>query len=173
MSKYKNIKTLVFSALGILILIFNNYLIDKANILVGSLMILFGVEGVVIKFVKGKIKEELSKFFNDVLIIILGIILFFLGKEEQLVTLCVVWATWAILREGWEISEVFQTYKVKTIAVINIIESVIVVIISILFIFSPTLEKLHTHIIILGIELILEVMFPLSEFLILKKLHKE
>ena len=173
MSKYKIIKTIVFIILGTLVLIFNNHLVDDANFLVGGLMLLYGIEDIAVKVVKKEIKEELPKFFNDILIIILGVILFFLGKEEHFVTLCVIWATWAILREEWEVSEVIHNYKVKFMSVINILESIGVVIISVFFIFSPTLHHLHLHVVILGIELILEVLFPLCEICLRKKIYNE
>ena len=173
MKRFDLIKTILFTIIGILILIFNNVLIDYANYLIASVMIVYSLTDIIHKISSHEIKIEFSKFLNDFLIIILAVILVFLASPEEFVQLCIIWATWAILREEWEISEVLHRYRIKVLGIINILESLFAITISIIFIFSPTVEHLHTHIIILGIELILEVGFPILEKLFEKKLHKE
>ena len=173
MKKSQIIKTIVFCTLGVLILIFNNQLVEYANYLVGSLMIIYGIEDSIIKISSHLVKDETPKCLDDLLIVVLGVILLFLNQDKHFVPLCIIWATWAILREEWEISEVIHEYKVLGVKIVNILESIAVIVISILFIFSPTEHHVHIHIVVLGFELILEVMFPLIEKIFEKLLHKD
>ena len=165
--KYQIIKTVIFIILGVLILIFSNTLTYNAHILVGCLMLMYGIEDSIKRLV---LKDYLiPKFANDFLIIVLGVVALFLGHDEHFTSLCIIWATWSILREEWEIEEIVKHLKNKVVAVISFIESIAVIVISIFFIFEPTLYHVHIHVIILGIELILEVLFPLLDKLICNK----
>ena len=172
--KYHIIKTIVFIVLGVLILIFNQALTNNAYLLVGGLMLLYGIEDIIFKLLTKSLKKHITKFANDLLIIMLGIICFFLGPNEHFKSLCIIWATWAILREEWEIEELVMHYNNKFLAFISLLESIAVIVICVVFIFEPTIEHVHIHVIILAIELILEVLFPtVDELLGKKKNHEE
>ena len=58
------------------------------------------------------------------------------------------------------------------IAIINVIESIVLIVFSILLIFSPTEHHAHVHIILLGIELMLEVIFPVLDEIFYKMFNK-
>ena len=172
--KYHLIKTVCFIVLSILIFIFNEVLTNNAYLLVGGLMLMYGVEDLVYKYFTKSLKTHTPKVANDLLIIMLGIICFFLGPEEHFRSLCIIWATWAILREEWEIEELVVHYRSKFLALVSFVESIAVIVICVIFIFEPTLYHVHLHVIILGFELILEVLFPiLDELLGGKKEHHE
>ena len=165
--KYQLIKTIVFIILGIFIFIYSNTLSYNAYLLVGCLMLMYGIEDLIVRAV---VKDFLiPKFANDFLIILLGIVALFLGGDEHFKSLCIIWATWGILREEWEIEEIVKHLSNKIIAIISFAESIVVIVISVFFIFEPTLHHVHLHVVILGIELILEVLFPLLNEMFKKK----
>ena len=164
MKVYKIIKFIFYILLGVLILIFNAALLEYVPFLVGSIMILYGVEDTILKLFLKEFREDITKSVDNFLIIMLGIIMFFLNKPEHFVPACIIWATWSILREEWEIKEkAIEQSNSLVIAIINVIESIVLIVFSILLIFSPTEHHAHVHIILLGIELMLEVIFPVLD----------
>ena len=173
MKTYKIIKFVFYILLGTLILIFNNPLLEYVPFLVGSIMILYGLEDTIVKIFLKEFKEDITKSVDNLLIIMLGIILFFLNKPEHFVSACIIWATWSILREEWEIKEkAIEESNSLIIAIVNVIESIVLIVFSILLIFSPTEHHAHVHIILLGIELMLEVIFPVLDDLFSKLFPK-
>ena len=159
--KYQIFKTIFFILIGILVLVFSSTLTNNAYLLVGGLMLMYGIEDLIVKILVKKVTTNIPKVANDFLIILLGVVALFLGPEEHFKSLCIIWATWAILREAWEVEEVVLHLKNKVIAIISIVESIAVIVICVFFIFEPTIEHVHIHVILLGIELMLEVLFPL------------
>ena len=172
--KYQIIKTTLFIIIGILVLVFANTLTNNAYLLVGGLMLMYGIEDLTVEIITKKFTKDVPKVANNFLIILLGVVSLFLGPEQHFKSLCIIWATWAILREAWEVEEVVLHLKNKVIAIISTIESLAVIVICVFFIFEPTIEHVHIHVILLGIELILEVLFPLlNDILGSKKEEKE
>ena len=163
--KYQIFKTIYFTILGILVFIFNNYLTNHAYILVSMIMLLYGIEDIVERLIRKVNKKNISRLSSNILIITLGIICLFLKRETDFVPLCIIWATWAILREEWELEDVINLFHNKVIMGLNIMESLAVIVISIVFIFSPTIEHIRVHVILLGVELILEVFFPILDLI--------
>ncbi|MBP5342726.1 hypothetical protein J6Y73_02230 [bacterium] len=164
MKIYKPLKFAFYLLLGVLVLIFNEPLLEYVPYLVGSVMLLYGIEDSILKLALKEFKEEIGKSLDNLLIIMLGIILFFLNKPEQFAVVCIIWSTWSILREEWEIKEkAIENSKSLIISIVNVIESIVVIIFSVMLIFNPTEHHAHAHIILLGIELILEVLFPLLD----------
>ncbi len=171
--KYQIIKTIYFFILGILVFIFNEFLTTHAYILVSMIMLLYGFEDITERYVRKILSKNISRLSSNILIIILGIICIFLRTDEGFVPLCIIWATWAILREEWEVEDAISTFHNKFIMALNLMESIAVIIISISFIFSPTVHHIHLHVILLGFELILEVLFPLIDVLLRKEKKEE
>ena len=169
MKIYKIIKFIFYMLLGLLVLIFNESLTDYIPLFVGSIMILYGVEDTILKLFLKEFREDITKSVDNLLIIMLGVILFFLNEEEHFVSVCIIWATWSILREEWEIKEkAIEKSNSLVISIVNIIESIVVIVFSIMLIFNPTEHHAHVHIYLLGIELMLEVIFPLLDELFSK-----
>ncbi len=161
MKTYQYIKFFIFLTLGTLILIFNETLIGYIPHLVGSIMLLYGIEDSIVKLCLKEINEDIGKAIDNLLIIMLGIILFFLTDPSKFTIVCIIWSTWSILREGWEIKEkAIEKSNSLVLSIVNIIESIVVIVFAVMLIFSPTEHHAHFHIILLGIELILEVVFP-------------
>lgn len=166
---YKFTKLALFVVLGVLILVFNEAIMEHSAILngvVGSIIALYGLEGVFLPIATKKVKAEKIEMLNGGIDILIAIIMIFLleGHPYELRTVCILWSLWSIMREGVEIFDKgfvgIRNHPVTS--VINIAESIIVIVFSIELI-CATDETLHhhahAHVILLGIELIIEVIW--------------
>jgi len=165
MKIYRNVKFILFLAAGILVFVFDFFFLENiANLynLVGSVMVFYGLEATVIMAVKKEIKEEKMLLTNQILTLLLGLILLFMPQtENNIIVLSVLWSVWAITRESEEINEkVLKNLDCKVTAVLNFAESVVVIVFSVLLILNPSEHHLHSHLLLLGAELILEVVLP-------------
>lgn len=168
---YKIIKTGLFIAAGILIFIFaNGFVADEgANIslYVGIVMAFYGLEAVIMTLLKKEVKEEPIKFLNGFVNILLAVIMIFLLKDNEAAVriACTIWCVWSIMREGEEIFEkVLEGIKEHPVtSLINFAESVVVIVFSIGLIAieeEELVEDALKHVYLLGVELILEVLWP-------------
>ena len=89
--------------------------------------------------------------------------------NDDLVKVCVIWGTWSILREAFEFAENSESLMHKGPGLCSMIESIVVIVLSITMIAHPSEHHAHVHIFLLGIELILEVVFPLLYLLWYRK----
>lgn len=176
MKIYNLVKTIVFIILGILIFVFKNAICSEENIyninfLVGALISFYGLEGLIM-FVFDKKKSNVLRFLNSSTYLILGVVLFLLSNEPEtkLAITCVCWSVWSIMREGEEIFEkVYEEKKYPLIAIINLLESIAVIVLSVLLMLNPGEHHVPPHVVLLGIELILEVTWKPLEHLAAKK----
>lgn len=156
------IRFFLYLAVGILIIIFNTQLMDDIPQLVGSMMIIFGLEGIIKEIKLKTIDTEYTRFYDNEILIALAIVLFFIGDKDFEVS-CTIWAVWSILREGRELAEEMHKRKISIASNLSILESVIVIILSIILIIDP-IKHARSHIILLGVELILAVIFPTIDY---------
>ena len=178
MSKiYKLTKLSLFVIMGILVLVFNKSIMNNEgaliNGIVGSVIAIYGLEGLFLPIATKRIKQEKVEMLNGGINILIAIVMIFLleGNPEELRIVCVLWSVWSIMREGVEIFDKgFVGIKNHPItSVINFAESIIVIIFSVELICAKTFHELehhaHAHVILLGIELIIEVIWVyLGEF---------
>ena len=132
---YKFTKLAVFVVLGILILVFNEAIMEHAAILngiVGAIIAIYGLEGVLLPIFTKKVKAEKIEMLNGGIDILIAIIMIFLleGHPYELRTVCILWSLWSIMREGVEIFDKgFVGIRNHPItSVINIAESIIVIV---------------------------------------------
>ena len=167
---YKFTKLVVFVLMGIAILILNKQIMSHEgaiiNGVVGGIIAIYGFEGVILPIATKKVKQEKIEMLNGGINILIAIIMiFFLEKHPyELRTVCILWSLWSIMREGVEIFDKgFVGIKNHPItSAINIAESIVVIVFSIELICATdeTLEHhAHAHVILLGIELIIEVIW--------------
>ena len=179
MKLYNYIKLAIFAVFSVLIIVYANNLLHSLQYFIGSLMVAFGLENVIVPAVlhkKKAIKE--IKFLYGFLEVALGIMI--LAVISNFVVICVMWSTWSIMREIFEIHEIF-TGKIKgSIAVVSFIESVIVFVFSFMLIITPTEHHASSHIYLLIAELLITgfspvfdemVVVPISERI--KKRHNK
>ena len=93
----------------------------------------------------------------------IGTVLFLVSRD--IIKVCLIWGVWSILRESKEMAEAIENIVKNRLGILNVIESVIVIILSFLLILEPNEEHVRLHVILLGIELITVVVFFFLELL--------
>ena len=168
---YKLIKLILFIAMGVAILVCNKLIMNEEgaiiNGLVGAIIAIYGLEGILLPIFTKKIKAERVEMLNGAINVLIAVIMIFLleGHPYELRIVCVLWCVWSIMREGVEIYEkVIEGLRNHPItSTINLAESIIVIVFSIMLITAKDAHELehhaHAHVILLGIELIIEVIW--------------
>ena len=165
------IKTVLYILAGIAVVIFNNEIMESLGVVVGIVVICFGVDYIIMGITHKKYFGETGLFFPALTYILLGVILFIVTDDIK--SVCLVWAVWAILREGKELSESIHRLTEKKPGLINALESVVIIIFSFTMIMEPGEHHAHVHVFLLGGELILEVLFPIANMLFDKYIEKK
>lgn len=166
MDIWKWVKTTIYLISGILIIIFQKAIFVNIEYVVSAVIIAYGINFIITGIAEKTILKDTSKLVSAVTNILVGIALIITGDNP--VTLCVIWGVWSILREGTEIAELLPELIGKKIGFLDVGESIAIIVLSFILILEPTEHHIQFHIIILGIELILEVLFPLFNKLIEK-----
>ena len=168
---YKFTKLVLFILMGVAILILNKQIMSNEgailNGLVGAIIAIYGLEGIFLPVFTKKVKAEKIEMLNGGIDVLIAIIMIFLleGHPYELRTVCILWSLWSIMREGVEIFDKgFVGIRNHPItSAINIAESVVVIVFSIMLITAHDAHELehhaHAHVILLGIELIIEVIW--------------
>ena len=173
----KGIKFVLFIICGILVFIFKDTIASHDEyylaILVASLMFAYSAFDIVDMIEKKKTFAAHTALFNCLIQIVFGILILttFKGEtpEEGYMTVCIIWAVWSICREGQELSEDLERFKEHIPAYLNVIESIIVLVLSFMLIASPHPSHAKLHLILLGFELILGVLFPHMDYFFIRK----
>ena len=169
MKKWEYIRLCIFTFVGILVMIFYKTLYRYVNDIVGTVMIVYGIEEICFSLFSIKKERENEKITSGSILIVLGLVeLVLLKGEKNFESACVIWAVWAILREGKELSEVIRKITKKHPFVINASESIVSLVLSVLLILEPK-GHAHVHLILLGIELVSKVWFEFVDYLFDKR----
>ena len=161
------VRLCLYICASILIFIFHESLMDYINYIVGGAMILYGIEDIIISIIHHKIKELDNRLFSGIILFVLAGLTIFVCLGDVVRT-SVIWAIWSILREAREIEEDFHNIMHHKAGIIDMIESSVIIVFSITLVLSPTLEHMHIHLILLGVELITKVTFPIMDELLNK-----
>ena len=168
---YKLAKLIIFATMGVLVLVFNKAIMSNEGALingvVGAVIAIYGLEGVILPLVRKQWKEKQVAILNGAINILIAVVMIFLleNHPHELRAVCVIWAIWSIMREGEEIVEKgFEGIKEHPItSIVNFAESIVVVVFSVMLICAKDSHELqhhaHAHVILLGIELIIEVVW--------------
>ena len=173
----KAVKFVMFVIWGILLFIFNDKIAEHETYnlayLVASLMFAYSIFDFFDMLEKKKTLQAHTKLFDCIIQIIFGILILttFKGETPELgyPTICIIWAVWSICREGEELAEDMERFKEHIPAYLNVIESLIVLVLSFMLIANPHPEHAISHIILLGFELILGVVFPHVDYFFIRK----
>lgn len=167
--KYHLFKLIVCVILAILIFIFREQLVNYLKYFIGGLMVAYGLDEIAFEIFCHKSKFFYkSKTYLGLIELVLGTALLVLNLDLEAV--CVIWATWSIVRESYEIKELVTEIKSVTLTIISGIESIAVIVLSIMLIAEPGEHHALIHIYLLLVELILTPAVPLiDEFIEQKK----
>ena len=163
--KYYLVKLIIFTILAVLVFIFREPLVGE-NVLkyfIGALMVAYGVDEIAFNVVTKRSQFYFeNKTYLGLVELILGITTIIMPFEDYS-HVCIIWATWSIIRESYEIKELVTEIRSITWTLISGLESIAVIIFSIMLIAEPTAHHAMIHIYLLLAELILSPLVPLLD----------
>ena len=172
----KAVKFVLFVIWGIVIFIFKDKIAEHSEehfylaALVASLMFAYSLFDIFDLIEKKRTFKAHTSFFNCIIQIIFGIIILADPLiRENYQTVCIIWAVWSICREGQELAEDMERFKEHIPAYLNVIESIVVLVLSFMLIANPHPEHAKLHLILLGFELVLGVVFPHIDYFFVKR----
>lgn len=166
--KYNLIKLAVYVVLAVLVFVFREKLVEHLKIFIGGLMILYAVEEVlfiVLHHVHHILHED--KVYLGFIELLLGIVL--LCVDISFEGVCIIWATWSILRESYEIKEIACELKNIVPKVLSGVESIVIIVFSILLLIEPGHHHALIHLYLLMAELVIAPLTPLLDELLTKR----
>ena len=168
--RYHFFKLIVCVVLSVLILIFREQLVhlNHLKFFIGALMAAYGLDEIAFEAYCHKLHFiHEHKTYLGIIELVLGVTTLILNLDYEAV--CIIWATWSIVRESYEIKELVTEIKSITLTIISGIESIAVIVLSIMLIAEPGEHHALIHIYLLIIELVLNPLIPLGDEIIEKK----
>ena len=170
--RYFIIKLIVFSILAVLVFIFRADQLEHLRPFIGVIMVLYGVEEILFEVLNHKKRfYHEGKVYLGLVELIIGIVL--LCADLKFEYVCIIWATWSIVRESYEIKEIVIDIKSLIPCILSGVESVAVIVFSILLINEPGEHHASIHISLLILELILSPLVMLLDELIQNHKNKK
>jgi len=174
MKYYLFVRLFVLTVFAVLIGVFARNLLDLLHYLVGGVMLLYGLEGLIFPLLKDR-KNILKEYqtFLGVIELLLGIIM--VTTIRDMTTICVMWGTWTIVRESYELFETSHKFMNKFPAILSFVLSIVEIVFSVLLIISAYEDYEHhalTHIYLLVPELIINAISPILYNLFEHKFQK-
>ena len=159
-------KAVLFITAAILIFIFHEEVMPYAAFLVGGVILAYAVEELGFLIARKKYADMAAGLIEIMLAVLLFIV------HDNILSICVIWGVWSVIREGREMTHAIAHFRKQRLALLNIAESVVVIVLSCMMILEPGHHHAHIHVILLGIELLLEIAFPLAEKGIMRALPR-
>ena len=170
--KYLIVKQCVFVVLAVLVFVFRELHIQYLRFFVGGLMLFYGLEEQLFEIIYSREKIfHQGKMYLGLSEIILGIVT--LAVPINYDSVCIIWAVWSILRESYEIKEIFADLNFLVPKILSGVESIAVIVFSILLIIEPAEHHAMIHLYLLLVELILTPFVPLLDEMLEKKKHSD
>lgn len=144
------IKPIIYIITGLLIIILSEKIVDYLPYVVGSIMILVNVEAIIVNI----IEHDHENIGYKLGIIVLGILII-TAASHDFEAICVIWATISIINGGRSLMRSIFNIKKSWINILGLALAILSIVLSIFLILDP-LEHVTTHIVLLGIEIILD-----------------
>lgn len=164
MKWYKWMQFFLYILAAIAIFIFRHEFMGGVGYLVGGVVMVYSVEEFCVMLAQKKYAHLAGSVIQGTIALLLIL------TADDLARVCVIWGVWSIIREGRELTEAILHLKTKRLAILDVAESVVVLVLSVFLVMEPGEHHAYAHLILLGIELILEVTFPLMEKLVQRRL---
>ena len=160
MKAFRLSRLICFVVGAVLLLVFNEFFSHNLRWFIGGLIVLYGSLGV-LALLLAKVKPiyEGHGFLFFSVEILLGLITLCFIKEYA--TVCVIWAVWSIIRESIELEEIVARELHPVPAIVSGLESVAVVVLSVMLMIEPGEHHAMIHSYLLVVELILASLIPI------------
>ena len=160
MKVFRITKLVCFVVGAALIFVFKDFFVNNLRWFIGGLMILYGSLGVVeIILEKERPIYDGHGFLFFFVEMLVGITILVFIKEYS--TVCVLWAAWSIFRESIELKEIVDRKLHSVLAVVSGIESVAVIVLSVMLLMEPGEHHALIHTYFLCIEFVLTASIPI------------
>ena len=157
MKKWQTVKAVLYVTLAVVIFIFSQSIMPYIGYLVGGVVLLYASEELILSAVNRTLFTDVQRVFDGIAQLLICAALFIVAKD--VIKLCLIWGVWSILRESKEMAEAIKSIVTTRFGVLNVMESVVVIVLSFLLILEPNDEHIRLHVILLGIEFITVVLF--------------
>ena len=160
MKAFRLFRLICFVVGAVLLLVFNEFFLHNLRWFIGGLIVLYGSLGI-LALLLAKVKPiyEGQGFLFFSVEIMLGLITLCFIKEYA--TVCVIWAVWSIIRESIELEEIVARELHPVPAIVSGLESVAVVVLSVMLMIEPGEHHAMIHSYLLVVELILASLIPI------------
>ena len=156
---------------AILLFIFREFFVANLRWFIGGLMMLYGSVAILeIALEKVKPIYDGHGFLFNLIEAMLGLVILLLIEEYA--TVCVIWAVWSIFRESIELREILARKLHTILAIVSFLESIAVIVLSVLLMMSPGEHHALIHSYLLCIELILTASIPILNSFMFEKSDK-
>ena len=159
MKTFRLSRLICFVVCAVLLLVFNEFFLHNLRWFIGGLIVLYGSLGI-LALLLAKVKPiyEGQGFLFFAVEILLGLVTLCFIKDYA--TVCVIWAVWSIIRESIELEEIVARELHPVLAVISGLESVAVVVLSVMLMMEPGEHHAMIHSYLLVVELVLAALIP-------------
>ena len=160
MKTFRLSRLICFVVCAVLLLVFYELFLHNLRWFIGGLIVLYGSLGV-LALLLAKVKPiyEGQGFLFFSVEILLGLITLCFIKEYA--TVCVIWAVWSIIRESIELEEIVARELHPVPAIVSGLESVAVVVLSVMLMIEPGEHHAMIHSYLLVVDLILTSLIPI------------
>ena len=160
MKSFRLSRLICFVVGAILLLVFNEFFLHNLRWFIGGLIVTYGTLGILaLTLAKVKPIYEGQGFLFFSVEILLGLITLCFIKEYA--TVCIIWAVWSIIRESIELEEIVARELHPVLAVVSGLESVAVVVLSVMLMMEPGEHHAMIHSYLLVVELIFAGVIPI------------
>ena len=160
MKSFRLSRLVAFLIGAILLLVFNEFFLQHLRWFIGGLIVLYGTLGILgLALAKVKPIYEGQGFLFYAVEILLGLTT--LCFIETYSTVCIIWAVWSILRESVEVEEIVELELHPALAVVSGLESVAVIVLSVMLMIEPGEHHAMIHSYLLVVELVFAAVIPI------------
>lgn len=153
-------KAILYILSAVVILVFHEEVMPYVGILVGGVVAAWSLDELIVLLRE----KNFAALSIPVVQIVISMLLFL--AHGDIVKICIIWGVWSVIRESREMTGALVRVLQRRSGVLNITESVVVIVLSAMMILEPSEHHAHVHVILLAVELILEIVFPLSNRLL-------
>lgn len=160
MKTYYFIRSTIFLTIAVLIGVFAHQLLEYLPFLVGGVIVLYGFEAMFMPITRLRLlffKEY--QFYLGLVEILLGSVMMSVVRDFN--NICMIWATWTIVRESFEIYETGAKILKKFPAFLSLSLSIVEIVFSVLLIVFASEHHALTHIYLLVPEFVIYGISPL------------